>query len=367
MKKTLFLTLFFLLLLYARFYNSKQEYVNIYNWYGLLPKDVIDQFEKETNIKVRYDVFDNNEILEAKLFATNSGYDVVFPSTTPYIKRQIEAGIYMPLDFSKIPNIKEINPYLLEEYKKADPTYAFGIPYIWGTTGIIYDEEKIDFLLEDSKIKTSLRLLFDPKILKILAPFGISFLEESIDVFPMLFRAINISLYDHSIESLKKSESHLQKIRPFIKRFSTDRTSNDLLMGEIIAGLFWSGDAYRTILEGVKLGKKLKFIIPEEGASLWIDAMAIPKGAPNAHNAHLFINFCLRPQIAAMITNKTYAITSIDKAKEYISPELLKSDFLFPKKDQMEKLFLDQSSLDENYERTRLRLWTKIRKNKMRK
>lgn len=363
MKKTVFIAFFFLLLIYARFYNIKQEYVNIYNWYGLLPRDVIDQFEKETNIKVRYDVFDNNEILEAKLFATNSGYDVVFPSTIPYIKRQIEAGIYMPLDFSKIPNIKEINPYLLQEYKKVDPTFSFGIPYIWGTTGLIYDEERVDNLVTDTKIKHSLKLLFDPQILKILAPFGVSFLEESIDVFPMLFRALNIPLNDHSADSLKKTQLHLQKIRPFIKRFSTDRTSNDLLMGEIIAGLFWSGDAYRTIQEGIKLGKKLKFIIPQEGASLWIDAMAIPKGAPNPHNAHLFINFCLRPKIAALITNNTFAITSVDKAKEFISLELLKSDFLFPKKDQMEKLLLDQSSSDETYDRTRLRLWTKIRKN----
>ena len=361
--KKLFIVLF-LLSVAAISFRKKQEYVNIYNWYGLLPLKLINKFEKETNIKVRYDVFDNNEVLEAKLFATNSGYDVVFPSASPYVERQIRAEIYMKLDRSLLPNRKFINSYLLEQMQKIDKEHAYCIPYIWGTTGIIYNEDIIDQIIKDPRAKNSISLLFDPKNLELIAPYGVSFLEEAIDVMPMLHRALKIPLAEQTDETLIILNEYLRKLRQFIKRFSTDRISNDLLTNEIAAGIFWSGDAYKTINNAKKIGKKLRYFIPAEGASLWIDVIAIPKGAPNPINAHKFINFCLKPENAAMITNKTFATTSIDDAKQFIDKNILSSEYLFPSTEKMCKLHLDQPLDNESYERKRLQLWTKIKKSK---
>ncbi|CAO4835392.1 MAG: Putrescine-binding periplasmic protein SpuD [Holosporales bacterium] len=354
-----------LLVCFGYFFKNhhKTEYVNVYNWYGMLPQNVIEKFEAETGIKVRYDIFDNNEVLEAKLFATNSGYDVVFPSSCPYVYNQIQAGVYMPLDKTLLSNIDELDPYLRSQMEKLDPDLQYSIPYIWGTTGIIYDADKIDACIEDDQIKESLDLLFDTQILKKLAPYGISFLEEGIDVFPMVSRFLKREI--QSEDDLYAAYNKLLEIRPFIKRFSTDRITNDLLMGEIAIAQFWSGGAYRAILEGKKLGKNLKYIIPKEGASLWIDVMAIPKGAPNPKNAHIFINFCLRPEIAAMISNQTYDATTVAKAQQYIDPALLKVSFLYPDEATLKTLSLDVPVKNSHaLDQTRTRLWTKIRRYK---
>lgn len=354
-----------LILCFGYFFKAhhKTEYVNIYNWYGMLPQNVIEKFEAETGIKVRYDIFDNNEALEAKLFATNSGYDVVFPSSSPYVYNQIQAGVYMPLDKTQIPNIVELDPYLQSEMEKIDPGLEHSIPYIWGTTGIIYDADIIDAHIDDEETKESLDLLFDIKALKKLAPYGISFLEEGIDVFPMVSRFLKTEIQNE--EDLYCAYNKLVEIRPFIKRFSTDRITNDLLMGEIAIAQFWSGGAYRTILEGKKLGKNLKYIIPKEGASLWIDVMAIPKGAPNPKNAHIFINFCLRPEIAAMISNQTYDATTVTKSREYIDPALLNVDFLYPSERIIKTLSVDVPPKNmHTLDQIRTRLWTKIRRYK---
>lgn len=183
----------------------------------------------------------------------------------------------------------------------------------------------------------------------------------------MVYRFLKIDPEERSKESLDLSISKLWQVRPYIKRFSTDRTSNDLLMGEVILAQFWSGDAYRTILEAKKIGKNLKFIIPKEGASLWIDVIAIPKGAPNVENAHRFINFCLRPDIAAKISNQTYAVTSILQSRKLIDKTLLSVAFLYPSDEILKTLKLDLPYLGEKgieFERERLRLWTKIRQFK---
>ncbi len=333
----------------------------------MLPSDIIQAFEKETGIKIRYDVFDNNDVLEAKLLATNSGYDVVFPSASPYVAHQLEIGVYQELDQNLIPNLKFVDAYYLEELKKIDRDLTHCVPYIVGTTGIIYDKDKIQKVGIDEDDYLSIALLFNEENAKKICPLGISLLEENVDVFPMLFRYLKYDVDDRSKETLENAYCHLLKIRPFIKRFSTDRTSNDLIMGEVALAQFWSGDAYRTIKEAKKVGRTLHYIIPKEGATLWIDVMAIPKGAPNKKNAHTFINFCLRPDIAAKISNQTYAVTSITESRQYIDPELLKVDFLYPKEEILKTLKLDLPFLGKQgnlYDREKLRLWTKFRQFK---
>lgn len=351
-----------LLILAFVFYPRKQmQYVNVCNWYGMLPKSIVHKFESETGIKIRYDVFDNNEVLEAKLMATNSGYDVVFPSASPYVAHQLKPGVYMKLDKEKLPNLINVDPFFLEQIKKVDPEIAYAVPYVWGTTGILYNA---DIIHADAEILKSVRLIFDPEMARKFAPLGIALLDEIVDVAPMVLRylkkdpALKDSVYD--------IEKALFSIRRSVKTFATDRLSQDLLTGSIALCQFWSGDAYRTIQEAKNIGRNLTYIIPHEGASLWIDVMAIPEGAPNPENAHKFINFMLRPDIAAELSNATYAVTTITKSRSEINRKLIETPFLYPNEEVMKTLQMDLPGSKE-YESELLRMWAKVRQNKDKK
>jgi len=341
---------------------GQTEYVNVCNWYGMLPRPIIDQFEEETGIRVRYDIFDNNEVLEAKLLATNSGYDVVFPSASPYVAHQIEAGGYAPLDVTQLPNLKYVDRFFLDQMKKVDPSFVYAVPYVWGTTGILYNEDTVSALV-NGKIGDSAGLIFNQDQVSKIANLGVSLLEESTDVFPMVMRYLGVD-EAKTQEALWKGRDLLLKIRPYIKRFSTDRTSADFLTGDLSVAQFWSGDAHRTILAGRKLGKNFRFFIPKEVASLWIDVMAIPVGAPNSKNAHTFVNFMLRPDIAAKLSNMTYAVTTVSESRKYIDPSLLHVEFLYPEPHIMQSLQLDLPPTGEEgraYDKERLRIWAKVK------
>ena len=343
--------------------GRQTEYVNVCNWYGMLPRPIIDQFEQETGIKVRYDIFDNNEVLEAKLLATNSGYDVVFPSASPYVAHQLEAGVYAPLNIALLPNLKHVDRFFLDQMKKVDPSLGYAVPYVWGTTGILYDEDALSSVVGE-QVLGSAGLIFDADLVSKISHLGVSLLEESVDVFPMVMRFLDLDPSLKTQEGLRQAKEQLLKIRPHIKRFSADRTSGDLLSGDLVLSQFWSGDAYRTILAGQKIGKNFRYIIPQEGASLWIDVMAIPAGAPNSKNAHAFVNFMLRPDVAAKLSNMTYAVTTISQSRKLIDLSLLRSDFLYPAPRIMESLQLDLPSTGDEgraYDKERLRIWAKVR------
>lgn len=345
------------------FQGQPTEYVNVCNWYGMLPRPIIDQFEQETGVKVRYDIFDNNEVLEAKLLATNSGYDVVFPSASPYVAHQLEAGVYAPLKKDQIPNLKNVDSFFLEQMKKVDPSLQYAVPYVWGTTGMLYDVDALSPLV-DSDVLEGLSLVFSLDQISKISHLGVGFLEESVDVFPMVMRSMGGDPTLKNQEGLVKARDVLLKIRPHIKRFAADRLSSDLLSGDLVLTQFWSGDAYRTILAGRKIGKNFQYRIPKEGATLWIDVMAIPVGAPNSKNAHTFVNFMLRPDIAAKISNLTYAVTTVTQSRQFIDPALLHVDFLYPPSHIMESLQLDPPSIGDEgraYDKERLRIWAKVK------
>lgn len=361
MKKIIFGVI--LVILVFVFYPRKQmEYVNVCNWYGMLPKSIIKKFESETGIKVRYDVFDNNEVLEAKLMATNSGYDVVFPSASPYVAHQLKASVYMPLDAKQIPNLKHVDPFFTDQMKEVDLNMKYCVPYVWGTTGLIYNSDVVKNHVSAGNLD-SVNLLFSPEVIQKLAPFGVALLEEVVDVVPMVLRYLKKDPSSKTDQSLSEVGQALFAIRPYIKTFATDRLSYDLLTGVISVSQFWSGDAYRTIKEAKKIGKNLVFFIPKEGASLWIDVMAIPEGAPNPKNAHKFINFMLRPDIAAELSNETFAVTTITESRTCIDKNLTSTPFLYPSPEVMKTLHIDVPG-SKTYEHERLRLWAKVRQHK---
>lgn len=338
--------------------------LNVYNWYGMIPNDVITEFESETGISIHYDLYDNNEILEAKLFAGNSGYDVIFPSASPYAVRQIEAGVYQKLDKALIPNLKNIDSKLNEQLRLADPMLDYTIPFYWGTYGFAYVEEEILNRLPDAPVD-SYRMLFDPKIVSKFAGCGVTLLDESVDVYPAMLTYLGKDPLSDSIEDLELAQEHLTKIRPYIKRFSSSRFVNELVGGESCLAQAWSGEAQLAQDRADEVGKDIhiRYVVPKEGGTLWIDIIAIPEGAPHPLNAHKFINFLLRPEISARISNAIKLAVANTAATPYIDAKIKNDPTIFPPADVMAKLKLDKPQ-NLTYERYRTRLWTQFRLGK---
>ncbi|MDR0625126.1 MAG: extracellular solute-binding protein [Holosporales bacterium] len=343
---------------------SHNECVNVYDWYGVLPREVIEQFQEETGIKVHYDVFDNNEILEAKLLASNSGYDVVFPTATPYAARHKELGIYQRLDKTQLPNLKfdDIYDFLKEKMQKIDPGLDFLLPLYWGTTGIAFNEDVLNELIPNHP-KDGYSLLFDGETVEKLQSKGISFLQEAIDVFPQILTYIGLDREGTDFQSLEQAAAFFSKICYKVRRFSSSRFITDLIFGDVCVAQAWSGEALRAIDEAEKIGQNIKYIIPKEGGDLWIDVAAIPIGAPHPKNAHIFINFLLRPEIGAQITNQSRVTTMMKGSRKHIDPDIVSNTIIFPPDDVLRKLnFCSPPSKETDmYEKVRSRVWTLLK------
>ncbi len=361
MKRVAFVVI---LALVSFFFLSKKPrpIVNVYNWYSMIPKDVLDAFHAETGIKVVIDYYDNNEVLEAKLFAGNSGYDVVFPSASPYLGRQIKAGIYQKLDKSLLPNYDDLEPILIEQIRAVDPTNAYSVPYYWGTLGIAFNEDMIKDRLPTAPVE-SYNLLFHPETVRHFKDCGVTLLEEAVDVYPLILLYLGKDLKSSTANDLIAAQRHMMTIRPYIRRFSSSRIVGELMNGETCLAQAWSGDTQIAIREAKKLGKNLRYIIPKEGTTLWIDSMVIPTDAPNRTNAHTFINFMLRPEIAARVSLFTLLATATKGALIHLPEDFREDQSVFPSPDIMKKLQLDQDQ-DLDYERERNRMWTNFRLNR---
>ena len=341
--------------------NKNLGYVNVYNWYGMIPMDVIGDFEKETGIKVRYDYYDSNEILEAKLFASNSGYDVVFPSAMPYIPRQIEAGAYREIKKELIPNVKYLDKNLLKKVEIADPSNKFSIPLYWGTFGVIVDVDSVKKIIGNIP-DDPFNMIFDPKIMEKLYKGGVTFLEESADVYPLTYLFLNLKLSDSSHESLDKATKYLKKLRPFITRFSGSGVIDETVRGESILAMSWSGEGFRACENARSVGKNLSFFTPKNNPLIWLDMIAIPSGAPNVESAHKFINFILRPDICARLSNYSKLATTNRKSWSMVDKSIMGKSEIFPNDNIIEKSFMAYPRSNDFYKK-RNTLWTMVKFN----
>jgi putrescine transport system substrate-binding protein len=345
--------------------EAEDKYVNVYCWCALIDSETIKEFEKETGITVRLDAYDNNEVLEAKLLASNSGFDVVFPSATPYVSWQIQAGVYQQLDKNLLPNLAELDPFVVRLLKNVDKDLMYAIPYFWGTVGVIYNKDVLDKVFPGG-YSHNLSLLFNEKNLEKLSKYGVSLLEEAVDVIPFALLHINKNPNSDSSQDLDLAAQQLMKMRPYIKRFTSSKIVNDLVLGDTSIALVWSGEAQQAIREAKEQGKNIEYFIPSEGGIVWIDTMAIPQGAPHPKNAHAFINFLLQPHIAARICQNTLHGVAVSNAKKYMPESILSNEGIYPNKNTLKKLFLNnppQTVKEQNFERERTRVWAKIRLN----
>ena len=328
-----FISFTFLTLFAAKLTAAEPRLVNVFNWAEAIPQEIIGEFEEETGIHVNYDVYDSAELMEAKLLTGDSGYDVVGVTVWPYLQRQVITGIYQPIQKELITNYKKLDPELMARMQEADPGNAHGIPFLWGTTGIGINVTKIDKLIQDQDLSTW-ALLFDPQIAAILRQCGLELIDSPVDVFSSVLVYLGKDPNSEIIDDLKLASRHIMEIRPYISKFHGTQGMQDLLNGEACVVQGWSGEMMQARERAREIGgDEIEYLIPNEGAALWIDAYAIPNNAPHAEEAHLFIDFLLRPEVIARISNSFFTANSIPDSMDFIDPEVVSDTAIYPSKE----------------------------------
>jgi putrescine transport system substrate-binding protein len=338
----------------------KDRVVNYYNWSDYQDPTVLDAFTKETGIKVRYDTFDSNDTLEAKLLAGGSGYDVVVP-TAYFLARQITAGIFRPLDKTKLPNLSSIWPDIAKQLALYDPGNRYAVDYMWGTTGIGYNVKDVKRILGPDATIDSWEYVFNPDKIAKFKDCGIHLLDSSDDVMSAGLHYLNLDPNSSDPADLEKVTALLLKIRAYVRKFHSSEYLNALATGEICFALGWSGDVKQaqTRAAQAKSGIEIGYSIPKEGAQLWFDTLAIPRDAPHSDEAHELINYLIKPEVAAKNTNYV-SYANGDLPSQFIDKSIRDDPTIYPDAATMAK-FYTIIAHDQKTQRLINRLWTRIK------
>ena len=342
--------------------RAEEKWLHVYNWSDYIAPDTIADFTKETGIEVTYDVYDGNEVLEAKLLAGHSGYDIVVPSASPYMARQIAAGAYHELDKAKLPNLNNLDPQILALAATADPGNAHGVPYLWSVTGIGYNTALLDRALGDAAPRDSLALLFDPAYAQKLAACGIALLDTPQEIVPAALAYLGRDPKSHAEADLAEAIALIDKVRPYVRKFHSSQYINDLATGDICIALGYSGDVIqaRNRAREAESPVEIAFRVPREGAQMSIDMLGIPADAPHPDNAHVFINYILRPDVIAAITNAVSYPNPNLAATPFVDPEIRDNPGIYPPEPLKRLLYIDLPA-PRAYERARTRAWTRMK------
>ena len=343
---------------------AEEKVLNIYNWSDYIGENTIKNFEKETGIKVTYDTFDSNEILEAKLVSGNTGYDLVVPSVQ-YLARQVQAGVFQPLDKSKLTNYGNLDPEIMARIAKLDPDNKYALNWQWGTTGIGYNEAKIQKALGANAPVNSWDLVFKPENISKLKSCGVAVLDTPGELLPIALNYLGEDPNSFDEKVIEKGEALLMKVRPYITEFNSSEYINEMANGDICLAVGWSGDIFQAANRATeaKNGNVIKYSIPKEGAPMWFDMIAIPKDAKHPNNAHLFLNYILRPEVMADITNYVQYANANKAASALVDKEILNNPNVYPTPDMMKKLFTF-AVLPADVDRIYTRFWTKLKTGK---
>ncbi len=333
--------------------------VNVYNWAYAIAPDILTQFEKETGIQVNYDVYDSSEVMETKLLAGSSGYDVVGLTVWPDLARQLGANLYQPLNLSLIPQAKGVNPSFLTRMKAVDPDNRFALPSIWGTRGFAFNKRMIEERFPNAP-RTSAAMLFDPAVVSRFADCGVILIDSPLDVIPSVLSYLGKDPDSSSPDDLKLASAQLIKVRPFIKKFQAVPSVGDLTSGDYCLVEGFSGELIRGQKLGKAAGMDIEYVIPQEGGALWIDVFAIPQDAPHVREAHAFINFMLRPEIIARVTNATDTANCIPASLPFVEQKIRDNPLVYPPQEVVDTLYVDTTHAPR-YERMRSREWTRVK------
>jgi putrescine transport system substrate-binding protein len=335
--------------------------VRVYNWSDYIEEELLTKFEEETGLTLIYDVFDSNEVLETKMLAGSSGYDVVVPSGT-FLQRQITAGAFQKLDQSQLPNISHMWDVIAQRTAQYDPDNAYSINYMWGSTGIGVNVDKVQEVLGADAPMNSLSLIFDPANMEKLASCGVHFLDAPSEMIPAALKYIGEDPDSHDPDVIAKTEAVFMGVRPYVQKFHSSEYINALANGDICVAFGWSGDIFQALwrADEAENGVTIAYQIPSEGALMWFDQMAIPADAPNPEGAHKFLNFIMDPANIAAASNYVYYPNGNLSSQELLDEEVIGDPAIYPDAATLENLYTT-TPYPARVQRSVTRLWTKVK------
>ncbi len=337
------------------------DQVRVYNWSDYIDEELLAKFEQETGLELIYDVFDSNEVLETKMLAGGSGYDVVVPSGT-FLQRQITAGAFQKLDVAKLPNAGNLWDVIEARTVAYDPDNAYSINYMWGTTGIGVNVDKVKEALGDDAPMESLALVFDPANMEKLAACGVHFLDAPAEIIPAALKYLGEDPDSHDKDVIAKTEAVLSAVAPYVQKFHSSEYINALANGDICVAVGWSGDILQARDRAAEAdnGVTVEYYAPTEGALMWFDQMAIPADAKNPDGAHAFLNFILDAQNMAAASNYVYYANGNKASQEFLEEDVIGDVAIYPDAATLANLYTT-TPYDAKVQRVVTRLWTKIK------
>ncbi|SUA99796.1 Putrescine-binding periplasmic protein precursor [Pannonibacter phragmitetus] len=340
--------------------TAQERVVNVYNWSDYIDESILTDFTKETGIRVVYDVFDSNETVETKLLAGGTGYDIVVPTGT-FLGRQIQAGVFQKLDKSKLPNLVHMWPEISERLTKYDPGNEHAINYMWGTTGIGYNVDKIKERMPDAPIG-SWDLVFKPEVVSKFADCGIFVLDTPEEIIPAALNYLGLNPDSDNADDIEKAGELLATIKPYITKFHSSEYINALANGDACIAVGWSGDILQARDRAAEAnnGVTVEYTIPKEGALMWFDNMAIPADAKNVAEAHEFLNYMMRPEVIAKASNYVFYANGNKDSQPLLNKEVLEDTAIYPDAETIQKLYT-VSTKDAKINRIQNRVWTKVK------
>jgi putrescine transport system substrate-binding protein len=344
----------------ARAASENEKVLNVYNWSDYIQPSVITDFEKEYGIKVNYDVFDSNEILETKLLTGHTNYDIVVPSGA-FLERQIQADIYRKLDKALLPNLKNVDPGVARDSALYDPGNQYAVDYMWITSGVGYNVAAIRARMPDAPLD-SWRMVFDPTVVARFADCGVSILDAPSEVVATVLLYLGKNPTSNSPEDLKSAEQALHAIRPYIRYVDSSRYIDNLANGDICLAMGWSGDVKQAHDRAKEAGKgvDLAYVIPKEGAISNFDMLAIPADAPHVRNAHLFVDYLLRPEVAAQNSNLIKYANAVAPDLQPLDPAVRSDPGVYPPPEVRSRLAPERAR-PPDYQRLLTRAWTRFK------
>jgi len=338
---------------------AQERVVNVYNWSDYIDSSILEDFTKETGIKVVYDTFDSNETVETKLLAGGTGYDVVVP-TADFLQRQIQAGVFQKLDKSKLANLSNMWDVIQQRTAEYDPGNEYAVDYMWGTDGIGYNVKKVAEILGPD-VKPGLEVIFDPKVAEKFKDCGIYVLDTPKDVMTTALRYLGLDPNSTKPEDFKKVEELLTAVRPYIRKFHSSEYINALANGDICIAFGYSGDMLQARDRAAEAnnGVEVNYSIPGQGAQMWFDMMAIPADAKHVAEAHEFLNYMMKPEVIAKASDYTFYANGNKASQQFVSKGVLEDPAVYPTDDVMKGLFTVRP-WDPKTQRSATRIWTKV-------
>ena len=343
--------------------TGEEKVLNVYNWSDYIDPTVLEGFTRETGIKVNYDVFDSNEVLETQLLAGSTGYDIVVPSAS-FLERQIKAGVFQKLDKSLLPNLKNLDPEITQRISLHDPGNEHAVNYLWGTSGVGFNVAKIKERMPDAPVD-SFAMFYDPKVVSKFKDCGVTLLDAPSEIVGTVLIWLGKDANSEKPEDLAAAEKVLMAIRPYVKYVNSSKYIEDLANGEVCLSLGWSGDVLQSRDRAKEAGKgiEIKYLIPKEGAVMFFDMLAIPADAKRPKNAHLFIDYLLRPEIAAK--NSVFVNYANSNAASWplVSESVRNDRGVYPSEEVKPKLVPDLAETPQ-FTRQLTRTWTRFKTGK---